>query len=291
MVRHHLLLPDVATRRDLDDLATIESVADAVGSRDLLDLLAALAEADGLATGAAAWSEWKAGLIAELVRRVAATLDGSRTDPAPGLVERYADGFAAGGTSVTVAESLDLVVVMTRDVPGLLWRVAGALALHRLDVRSATVASAGGIAVQEIAVSPAPGSTPQVARVADDVRRALEGRLAIESRLAERARAYARPAAVPPEPPRLIVDNDASRDATVIEVRAADEVGVLYRIARALSDCALDVRSAKVSTLGHEVVDTFYVVEADGAKVTHALHLAEIERAVIDQLRTAAQQP
>src|SRR5664280_3767089 len=64
MVPHHLLLPDVASRRDLDDPATTAAVATAVGDRDTLDLLHALTEADSLATGPAAWSAWKAGLVA-----------------------------------------------------------------------------------------------------------------------------------------------------------------------------------------------------------------------------------
>ena len=70
LVRHHLLLPDIATRRDLDDPATIDMVAEAVGNPVFLDLLHALTEADSLATGSSAWSPWKAELVEELVERV-----------------------------------------------------------------------------------------------------------------------------------------------------------------------------------------------------------------------------
>ncbi|MFC7589075.1 hypothetical protein ACFQYP_39365 [Nonomuraea antimicrobica] len=77
VVRHHLLLPETATRRDLSDPVTIEKVAATVGSREVLELLAALAVADGTATGPAAWNAWKAGLVADLVRRVRSVLTGS----------------------------------------------------------------------------------------------------------------------------------------------------------------------------------------------------------------------
>ena len=70
----------VATRRDLDDPVTVEQVARTVGSRPLLELLQALAAADGMATGPAAWNDWKAGLVSDLVKRVAAVLAG---DPPP----------------------------------------------------------------------------------------------------------------------------------------------------------------------------------------------------------------
>ncbi len=87
MVRYHLLLPEVATRRDLDDPATAAGVAAVVGDRDTLDLLAALTEADSLATGPAAWGSWKAGLVARLVDLTAAVLEGRpATDARAGAV-------------------------------------------------------------------------------------------------------------------------------------------------------------------------------------------------------------
>ena len=68
MVQYHLLIPDVATRRDLDDPATVAGIARQVGSIERLELLGALTEADSLATGPAAWSAWKEQLVRDLHR-------------------------------------------------------------------------------------------------------------------------------------------------------------------------------------------------------------------------------
>ncbi|MFE6777825.1 [protein-PII] uridylyltransferase [Streptomyces sp. NPDC057702] len=81
LVRHRLLLVETATRRDLDDPATVRSVARAVSSRPTLELLHALTEAAATATGPAAWSAWRASLVADLVRRVTAYLAGEHTAP------------------------------------------------------------------------------------------------------------------------------------------------------------------------------------------------------------------
>jgi [protein-PII] uridylyltransferase len=58
--------------------------------------------------------------------------------------------------------------------------------------------------------------------------------------------------------------DEASDTATVIDVRAHDAPGLLWRVGRALGECGLDVRAARVETLGAEVVDVFYVTDGDG---------------------------
>ena len=85
LARHHLLLPDTATRRDPDDAVTIETVTSVATTPELLQLLHSLSIADAAATGPGAWSDWKAGLIAELVRRSRRVLGGDALPPAAQL--------------------------------------------------------------------------------------------------------------------------------------------------------------------------------------------------------------
>ncbi len=288
MVRHHLLLPDVATRRDLDDPTTLEHVAAAVGDKRTLGLLAALTEADSLATGPAAWGSWKADLVRDLVHRTSHVLGG-------GAAEEMSDDFPtaehlrliqAGQQALSGVE--DRLTVITSDRRGLFSRVTGVLALHGLDVLDATVTSLDGMAVEVLRVESSFGPTISWDKVLPDVESALGGRLALEARLAERARVYGgrqkRGAII--EPPRVVVDHEASRDATVIEVHAPDSVGVLYRITRALADLDLDIVSAKVQTLGDRVVDAFYVRDASGGKLDDPTMIVEVERALLHELAT-----
>ncbi len=263
--RHHLLLPMVATRRDLDDPVTVEQVARTIGSRPLLELLHALATADGLATGPAAWNDWKAGLVSDLVRRVGAVLAG---DPPPGAGPLREDqvALAKEGRSAAVVTDHEVTVVAP-DRPGLLWRAAGVLASHRLAVRGANATSIGSTAVAVFNVVSEYGDPPDGALVASDLRRMLEGRLDVEERLERRARA-ARPRGAIVAPPKVTLVDDASLTATVVEVRAHDEPGLLWRIGRALGGCGLDVRSARVETLGAEAVDVFYVTDENGQPLT-----------------------
>ena len=70
----------------------------------------------------------------------------------------------------------------------------------------------------------------------------------------------------------------------MIDVTAGDGIAVLYRITRALAELDVDIRSARVQTLGVAVVDAFYVVDRRGAKITDPETAAEIERAILHHL-------
>jgi [protein-PII] uridylyltransferase len=282
LVRHHLLLPDTATRRDLDDPATVALVTDAVLDRATLDLLHALTEADALATGPAAWGDWKAGLVQELVSRASAVLAGE-APPVPELLDSRQQELAAAG-ELAVDVDGDRVTVVAPDRPGLLWRWAGVLSLHRLAIRSANATSVGSTAVTVFDVAPRFGSPPDWSLVRADVRRAYDDALPIATALAERERAYARgtPVVVPP---RVLWMDEASSAASVVEVRAHDRIGLLYRLTRALADTGLDVRSARMTTLGAEVVDAFYVADADGDLVTDPARRLEVEKALLEACR------
>ncbi|MGI8938686.1 MAG: [protein-PII] uridylyltransferase [Iamia sp.] len=288
MVRHHLLLPDVATRRDLDDPATGQGVADKVGTVRTLRLLHGLTVADSQATGPAAWGTWKAGLVETLVERTAVALGAEAGgDAAPPFPSAEHRALLAAAEPSIVGEG-DVLTVVAPDRPGLLRRVAGVMALHGLGVLSVeAVSSDDGWALERVTVDPPGPELVPWARVAADLEAALAGRLAIRAHLAERARTHRprnRLRSARADPPEVRVDNSASRDATVLEVHAVDGTGLLERICRAMAEMDLDVRSAKVQTLGDRVVDAFYVRTAEGTKVTDEDHLAEVRLAVLHAL-------
>ena len=289
LCRHHLLLPDVATRRDIDDPATIESVVGELGgSHEVLELLAALTEADSLATGPAAWSDWKADLVRALVARADHVMRGGEAvEVAREFPDERQRALLRAGEQAVVSDGHRLTVVAA-DRHGLFARVAGVLALHGLDVLDAAATTEGGWALEVFRVESSFGPTFSWTKVLADIERALAGQLAIRARLADRIRTYGprrtRVRGHEAVEPEIRFDLDATPDATVVEVHAADALGVLYRITSALADLDLDITSAKVQTLGPRVVDSFYVRDGQGAKVTDPAVLAETERALLHAL-------
>ncbi|MDQ2796865.1 MAG: [protein-PII] uridylyltransferase [Actinomycetota bacterium] len=266
LVRHHLLLPNTATRRDLDDPMTITIVRESVGdSAELLELLHVLAAADAAGTGPAAWSDWKATLITDLVRRARASIGGTRQPAVTPLDEERRELAEAGELAVLVRP--DEVIVAAPDAAGTLYRTAGVLALHSLDVREASIRTHAGMAVNRFVVHPRFGQMPDPVLVRSDLARAMKGELGLAGRLAQKEQTYSRkPLAAAHRRPSVLWFDD-SADATVVEFRGEDEIGLLCRITAALEAAGLDVRSARVSSVAGLVVDAFYVTDHDGNQV------------------------
>ncbi len=346
LVREHLLLPDVATKRDVYDPDLAAHVAEQIGSHERLAMLRLLAPADGLATGPSAWNTWKASLVDTAVTRVRAVLDdrdpeetaegakmtsrdalslstdlGAEPDvvqshldllparyaasvtpravvrhtlmlqtvPQPGEVRTRVTPAVAGedGEELPGLDDLDVIAV---DTPGLFAKVAGVVSLHGGSIVQAhAFTRADGVAVDTFTVErPEKASSSWWAAVEGDLDEAVAGRLALRARVARKAATqHRRLRRMPDVPNEVTIHQDASDQATVIEVRTLDRIGVLFEIASALAELELDIVVAKIQTLGHEAVDAFYVRDAAGSPLDDD-HAREVRLGVTTALDTFA---
>ncbi|MPZ94521.1 MAG: [protein-PII] uridylyltransferase [Propionibacteriales bacterium] len=277
VVREHLLLPETATRRDLQDPATGRLVADEAGDTETLELLAALTEADARATGPAAWTSWRARLVSQLLSVARATLT---TGDAGLAARRHADDVwpmppGDGSVVVQAERHLDGTVVQVGapDRLGLLSDVSAALALAGLEILSARAATVDGAAWSRWLVA---AEDVDVRRVRQLLLAIFDGGLEVRARL------------VPPagSRPTVTVEHHASESATVVEVRDRDWRGLVSAVCAALVATGVDVRSAHVETLGPQAVDVFYVCDEDGRPLT-----ADRAAAVADLVRAALVPP
>lgn len=294
LVECHLLLAETATRRDVEDERTAELLASAVGDLHTLALLRALTEADSLATGPTSWTPWKRTLVDRLVELTQAWFNG--TDPngrAAPLRAHLDDGITLDGDGDIrlqyrpTHDDLGVVTVTSSDRIGLFAAIAAALALHGVEVLAADVSTTdAGVAVDHFHV--VGGEHVPWATVEHLLHRAALGEVDLDERIAQRmANHRPRRHAVAAQPPTtaILVNNDASATATVVEVRSPDAEAMLYRLAVVLRDHDLDVLGAKVATLGHEVVDVFYV-RAGGSPLTPDRH-EPLRSALAEAVETA----
>jgi [protein-PII] uridylyltransferase len=325
LVRHHLLMAETATRRDLNDEITITRFARLVESVERLDLLYALTVGDSRATGPAAWNSNKAALVRQLWIKTRLLLEegtfssvsvtrhrADLRDVLGDAADEYLDAMPAAYVAAFDAKSLlhhrDLILegrvavewapgdqlqctVVAPDSTGLLATIAGTLALVGFDISAASCYShRGGMAVDVFTGVDRFGrldTDADRARLLDMLEDALAGELPLDERLTERARRYRRSDVTSDTGDvDVLIDLDASTFSTVVEVHAPEEVGLLARIAAVFADLELDVAQAIVATVGERAVDVFYLRDAYGNKITEAATLDAVRATVLDRLVT-----
>ena len=122
------------------------------------------------------------------------------------------------------------------------------------------------------------------------IERSLSGEMKMSAELERRHRSYPRLHSVSIAP-RVLVDNEASRTHTVIELNGRDRPGLLHAVGRALTGLGLQISSAKISTFGARAVDVFYVKDVFGLKVTHEAKLAQIRKTLGEVLADPVAKP
>lgn len=271
LVLHHLLLPDIATKRDLDDLEVIISVANQVKDAGTLDLLLALSLADSRATGPSLRSQWRENLLQDLARRVRLHLTGEDRLLEPvDLTDVQLRAAAHEGLflEITREDHGFRITVGALDQIGLVAKVAGILALNRLAVRAAKISTVGDRAIQEWFVRPLFGDPPAQEILYTDLLRSIAGTFDVESAMAKRKQARTSSSGTKLPAQAQVTIERVSGTQVVLEVRAPDAPALLYKIASCIAREGVAVSGAKISTLGVDTVDVFFVKEIGGLELS-----------------------
>src|SRR5512143_4112063 len=115
----------------------------------------------------------------------------------------------------------------------------------------------------------------------------MSGEESLDELLARRLRASSLPQKpLPGVATKVVIDNDAARDHSVIDVFTADRVGLLYTIADTAYELGLSVDLARITTEGHRAADAFYVRTPEGGRLE-----GERARRVVEAVTQALARP
>lgn len=322
LVRHHLLMSNMAFKRDLDDPKTVSDFLDIVQSPERLRLLLILTVADIRAVGPNVWNAWKAGLLRELYFRAQEVMsDGApvqlRSERVEQAKHRLGEALSAWSTTeiethlalgnpgywlsvdvetqvrhatfIRKSEKSDTgfaietrtdedrdateITVYSPDHPGLFSAIAGALALCGASIVDAKVQTLNnGMALDSFWVHDnertAYRQKRDLKKLIVRIQDAIQGKINPAQDLAD-----AQKAAMPSRtrvfqvPPRVLLDNKASRSHTVIEINGRDRPALLHDVTSVITYKGLQISSAHISTYGERVVDVFYVKDVFGLKM------------------------
>jgi len=271
LVLHHLLLPDIATKRDLEDPEVIASVALLVKDTRTLELLLALSLSDSRSTGPSLRSIWRESLLRDLAGRVRSYLAGTaqlREEETLSKVQLRAANHVGLFLEVTREEHGFRVTVGASDQIGLVAKVAGVLAMNRLAVRAAKISTVGERAIQEWFVRPLFGDPPARDALHTDLARTLSGTFDLEGAMEKRAQSRGSSTDQKPSATADVAIQRVSDTQMVLEVRAPDAPALLYKIASRIAREGVVVAGAKISTLGVDTVDVFFVKDLLGRELS-----------------------
>jgi len=183
------------------------------------------------------------------------------------------------------------MLVYIQDHPGLFATIAGALAVSWVSIVDAKILTlSNGMALDTFYIQDRDGRAitgdTKLRRIKSRLIAALEGRLRLDHELAETH--LPRRAKALEAPPRVIIDNTASKVFSVIEINGHDRPGFLSDVTKAITDLGLQISSAHISTYGERVVDVFYVKDIFGMKVEHNTKIKQIRVALGDAIGVAA---
>ena len=181
------------------------------------------------------------------------------------------------------------VVFFAKDRPGLFSDIAGVMALNNINILCADIYTwRDGTAVDIFSVTgPLDHIHPQETwnRMRKDLRNTFTGKLSLAYRLSKKAEpSILSKKKEPTRPPVVVVDNDSSDFFTLIEVFSNDRPGLLYLITHTLTNLRLDIRIAKIATMGDQIADVFYVRDLEGQKVEDKDQVEEIRKTLVHQL-------
>lgn len=295
LIEYHLELSLLAFRREPEEY-TISAFADIVNNRRNLDYLYILTIIDIKSVGRKTWTVWKGMQLDAVYDRVRKYLNDDKNirfdlHPYNNIqkdMQKYAPLFESieGTNAINIAvekyAGFERLIVVGFDRQGFFADIAGCLSSEGYNILSAQIATEKNRVFDIFHAEPDRmvriESSQHVKNIIKKWNLVLDKKNTTQELIDERMRMY------PPKMQRrsnkvkseVIISNDISMEYTVLEIRTADKFGLLFKVARCLSENRINIVSAKLSTRVAQAIDVFYVLGADGKKISDEAACAHV---------------
>ncbi len=319
LVKNHLIMEQVAFRRNLNDPETLNNFTARFGSTEELDLLYLVTYADLSAVNPAVWTSWKSDLLAELYKKSKSMLEEQVTGEellinsiyvVPKEISKHSEiiseshvqehiesindiGYAhqfseeeiakhveeiQKGSNLSVMfkefEDFTNVTVITKDYPSLLSKLCGVLSINDANIHDAKIFTRkDGIVIDTFNLTDFRTHTnlnvERYPKIEEDFKKVISGLLQLNQEFARlKSRWWRIESKFFKRVGKIKIAFDKHEKYTIIDVFSPDRLGFLYQVTTKMSELGLIIYFAKISTKGDDIVDSFYVLDRQGKKIS-----------------------
>jgi len=319
LVRNHLLMEQIAFRRNLNDPETLNNFTSIFNNIEYLDLLYLLTYADLSAVNPVIWTNWKNDLLKELYQKSYAMLKTqitgeelliSSTSVIPEDISQHSEsiteshakehiesindfGYVSQFSVQEIAYHIEEIrkginlsvifkdlkgftntTIITKDFPSLLSKICGVLTVNDVNIHDAKIFTRkDGIVIDTFNVTEfrthqkIPESKYQ--KIEMDLKKVVVGLLQLSKEVASmkskwwriESKLFKRTGDV-----KIIFEKHEKY--TIIDVSSPDRLGFLYQVTSKMNELGLNIYFAKISTMGDDIVDSFYVLDRNKKKIS-----------------------
>lgn len=319
LVKNHLLMEQVAFRRNLNDPETLNNFASRFNSTEELNLLYLVTYADLSAVNPAVWTSWKSDLLAELYRKTYSMLEEkisgeefliTNTYVIPKEISKHSDAisedhvqehiesindiaYAHNFTEKEIAKHVEEiqkgvtistsfkelngftnVTVITRDFSSLLSKICGVLSINGVNIHDARIFTRkDGIVIDTFNVTDFNTGKKiekdRFGKIRKDMKAVISGLLQLNQEFAKMKSKWWRiETRLFKRTGKVKIDFETHEKYTIIDIFSPDRLGFLYQVTNKMNQLGLSILFAKISTRGDDIVDSFYVLDASGKKIS-----------------------
>ncbi len=319
LVRNHLVMEQVAFRRNLNDPETLNNFTAKFSNSEDLDLLYLVTYADLSAVNPAVWTTWKSDLLAELYKKAKSMIEEQITgeellinsiyvEPkeiskhsniiSESHVQEHIDsindiGYAHQFSDVEIAkhveeiqkginlsvmfkefEDVTNVTVITKDYPSLLSKMCGVLSINDANIHDAKIFTRkDGIVIDTFNITDFRThkklNTERYSKIEEDFQKVISGLLQLNQEFVRlKSRWWRIESKFFKRAGKIKIEFEKHEKYTIIDIFSPDRLGFLYQVTTKMTELGLIIYFAKISTKGDDIVDSFYVLDRQGKKIS-----------------------
>lgn len=319
LVRNHLVMEQVAFRRNLNDPETLNNFSAKFNSVEALEMLYLVTYADLSAVNSAVWTSWKSDLLAELYSKTKAMIEEqisgeeyliSNTYIIPKEISKHSEEiseehvqehfdsinditYAHQFSDQEIAKHIEAIrkgetvsalfndisgftniTVITKDFPSLLSKLCGVLSINDLNIHDAKIFTRkDGIVIDTFNVTDFRTNEiidkERYDKIKHDLNAVVTGLLKLNSEIASMKSKWWRiESKFFKRKGKVKITFEEQEKHTIIDIFSPDRLGFLYQVTSKMNELGLMIYFAKISTRGDDIVDSFYVLNREGKKIS-----------------------